>query len=377
MKFDVFDSFWDGVLIFDENQKLVYANEAAAVMLGQSLRRLRNYYRKSIFQIANFGNEKNLRRLDSYQHVEVIGSKGKKISAMMCVQKIPKTNHRWLIYLKDMSVEEGLQKKYLKELKIKERHIEQLKELDQLKDRFMILTTHELRTPLSALVGSCDILKNGGIDETTKTFFIHTIFEQSVHLMKLVNNIIDYTRIGTDKMEYYVQELPLRDVIVDSISSLKEFAEKSKVAVDIPTPEILDLKCYFDHHWLSVVVRNLLHNAIKFNRPNGRVDINVINDTKEEMLVIEFDDTGFGIEEKHIAEIFSGFQTTEQLIHHQSGTGLSLPLSKKIVEALGGKIVVESAIRKGTCFRVYLPKTKVLPSALYRKPLPDSGDLAA
>ncbi len=376
MKYDLFDSFWDGILAFGKNQELIYGNEAAAVMLGLSLRRLHNAYNKPLFQIANFGKT-NLKSIDSYQHVEVIGFKGKKISAMMCVQKVPKIKDHWLIYIKDMSVEENLQKKYLKELKIKERHIEQLKEMDQVKDRFMILTTHELRTPLSALVGSCDILKNGGIDESTQKIFIDTISEQSSHLMKLVNNILDYTRIGTDKMEYYVEELPIRDVLFDSIQSLKEFAEKNKVNINMPMAESLSLKCYFDYHWIGVVIRNLVHNAIKFNKKDGRIDIHVIDDNNENCVGVEIEDTGFGIEQKRFSEIFSGFQTTEQLSHHQSGTGLSLPLSKKIVEVLGGRIEVESAVRVGSCFRFYLPKGRVLAPNLYKKPPSDSGDLAA
>ncbi|OQW48571.1 MAG: hypothetical protein A4S09_04015 [Proteobacteria bacterium SG_bin7] len=376
MKYDLFDSFWDGVLVFDQNQELIYGNEAAAVMLGLSLRRLHNSCHKPLSQTANFGSI-NLKNIDNYQHVEVIGPKGKRLSAMICVQKLPKIKDRWLIYLKDMSVEENLQKKYLKELKIKERHIAQLREMDQVKDRFMILTTHELRTPLSALVGSCDILKNGGIDTATQKIFIDTIFEQSSHLMKLVNNILDYTRIGTDKMDYFVEELAIRDVLFDSIQSLKDFAEKNKVTIDMPTPEAPSLRCYFDLHWIGVVVRNLVHNAIKFNRQNGRVDIHVREDDTEGYVIVEIEDTGFGIEEKRFQEIFSGFQTTEQLSHHQSGTGLNLPLSKKIVEALGGKIEVESVVRKGSIFRFYLPKSKVLAASFYQKPPKNTGDLAA
>lgn len=376
MKYELFDSFWDGVLVFDQNQELIYGNEAAAVMLGLSLRRLRNCYEKPLFQIANFGKIR-LKSIDSYQHVEVIGFKGKKVSVMMCVQPIPKVKDHWMIYLKDMSMEENLQKKYLKELKTKERHIEQLKEMDQIKDRFMILTTHELRTPLSALVGSCDILKNGGVDDATQKIFIDTIFEQSSHLMKLVNNILDYTRIGTDKMDYYVEELPISHVLFDSIQSLKDFAEKSLVTIKIPSAESLNLKCYFDYHWVGVVIRNLVHNAIKFNKKNGSIDIHVFDDGNENSVVVEIEDTGFGIEQKRFSEIFSGFQTTEQLSHHQSGTGLSLPLSKKIVEALGGKIEVQSAVRVGSCFRFYLPKSKVLAASFYQKPPSDSGDLAA
>ncbi len=377
MKFDIFDSFWDGVLVFDSSQKLIYGNDAAATLLGYSARRLRRFYDKPLSDVVIFGTKTDLRKIDSYQHIDVMGAKGKSISVMICVQKVTEMKNQWLLYLKDMSVEENLQKKYLKELKIKERHIEQLKEMDQVKDRFMILTTHELRTPLSALVGSCDILKNGGVDDTTKNFFVDTIFEQANYLMTLVNNIVDYTRIGTGKMEYYVEELPVREVLLDSILSLKDFAATNKVIVDMPTPENLDLKCFFDRHWLSVVVRNLVHNGIKFNRPGGRVNINVFDIPKDDNVIVEFEDNGFGIEESKFQDIFSGFQTTEQLDHHQSGTGLSLPLAKRIIETLGGKINVESIVRKGTCFRIYLPKIKTLPTEFYRTPPKNSGDLAA
>lgn len=391
MKYDIFDSYWDGVLVVDGDQNLIYCNEVAAAFFNQSLKRAQSSYNKPIAKLATFKNESTHKPVDftkwknsTYQLVEIATAKEstrtakEKVStAMMSVHKIDKENNQWIAFLRDTSVEISLQKKYNRELKIKEKHIEQLKELDAVKDRFMLLTTHELRTPLSALVGSCDILKSVDLSPGDRAYFTNVIFEQASHLMTLVNNILDYTRIGTGKMDYCVEKLSLSEIVRDSISSLRDLANNNKIVIDFVSKEDKEFMCYFDQQWLGVVLRNILHNAIKFNKYHGRVDVCVFNDKKNDLCVVEIEDTGNGIDEKRIHEIFSGFQTTEQLDHHQSGSGLSLPLSKQILEALGGKIEVKSALGKGTCFKIILPTTEVLPKNYYKKPPQDSGDLAA
>lgn len=199
LDYSVFDSFLDGIFIVDKNLNLIYCNEIAANLSGNSYRRLKYNYGKAFTKFIKFENEwftdkkilANVKEATPYLQLQMLLQHGAPNNVLVSIQKIPRElqgSDHWILIIKDQTVEQILHKKYRRQLKLKEDNIRALKDLDHAKDRFMILITHELRTPLSAILGTCDVLINKLYDdESQRDAFTKTIFEQSKHLLSLIH----------------------------------------------------------------------------------------------------------------------------------------------------------------------------------------------
>ena len=290
-----------------------------------------------------------------------------------------------LIMFQDTTFQKKLQKEIvLKQQEIKKAYEDllaqnkQLKELDLAKNKFIALTTHELRTPVSALVATADIIVNKLYDdEAQKDEFIKTIHEQGNHLLALVNDILDFTKLQAGKMEYFVEHADAAAIVCEQISNFAPMGAQDGIIVDFQNPENKKWECYFDHIRLSQVIANIINNAIKFNKTNGTVTVSLKEDAKKEFTVISIADTGKGIEATKIEKVFNEFETVSDVSKHHKGTGLGMPISKRIIESMGGKISLTSEFGVGTTFEVYIPNTKVLAEAYYRSRPSEDGDLAA
>jgi signal transduction histidine kinase len=239
------------------------------------------------------------------------------------------------------------------------------------------MVSHDLRTPLSAIIASSEILKLKLYDTTEQldefTLMIH---DQGNQMLNLVNDILDFVKIQSGKMDYFIESAEIREVIEHELCALKSVADISNISV-----ELLPFKsggvCYFDKVRIKQVFNNLLSNAIKYNRPNGAVRL--IVDETDSHVNLTFEDTGHGIENENLGKIFNEFETLGKIAHHAKGTGLGLPITKRMIEAMGGEIFVTSKIGVGSQFKIAIPKNKVLPEELYRSrpEESESGDLAA
>jgi signal transduction histidine kinase len=240
-----------------------------------------------------------------------------------------------------------------------------LKELDHAKDRFIALTTHELRTPLSAMVASAEILKLGLYDtpEQMKEF-VDMIHDQGTQLQDLVNDILDFAKIRAGKMDFFIE---LHDVVGFTQAIARNFesmAEQDKIQMNFAAPPTAIL-CYYDEVRLRQVLSNVINNAIKYNRRGGSVNVEFLQD--ETVVKVLVKDTGKGIPSDQFEKVFNEFETLGQVAQHHKGTGLGMPISRKLIEGMGGTIELESSeIGVGSCFCVEIPKTKVLPAELYR-----------
>jgi signal transduction histidine kinase len=289
-----------------------------------------------------------------------------------------------LIMFQDITFQKKLQKEIaLKQAEIKKAYEEllgqnkQLKELDLAKNRFIALTTHELRTPVAAIVGTADILVNKLYDDDNqKEEFIKTIFEQGNFLMALVNDILDFAKLQAGKMEYFIEQLNIADLVREQAHHFEPWAQKETLTIKFED-QGKTWPCYFDHMRTSQVVANIINNAIKFNKKNGRVDISLSVDPTDNYTIISVKDTGKGIDASKIATVFNEFETINDVSKHHKGTGLGMPISKRIIESQGGQIKLESELGVGTTFHVYVPNKKVMSSDLYRSRPGSDGDLAA
>ncbi len=252
---------------------------------------------------------------------------------------------------------------------------QQLKELDIAKDRFVAMTTHELRTPVSAILASADILKSNLYDDKTQhDEFVNIVFEQAQHLLDLVNDILDFSKIRANKMDYYIEEKDLSETVAHEFESMKQIAKNAKIEL-ILTPPAKPMLCYFDEVRIKQVVTNLISNAIKYNVPNGQVRVEI--KSTAEYCEVYIQDTGKGIAEADFGKIFSEFETLGKMGNHSKGTGLGLPISQRMVRRMGGEILLTSEIGKGSVFWFTVPRQRILDEVDYRSRSSSTDDIAS
>jgi signal transduction histidine kinase len=291
---------------------------------------------------------------------------------------------RLLIMFQDTTIQKKLQREVqLKQEEIHKAYSElleqntQLKALDNAKDKFIALTTHELRTPLSAIVATADVLEMGLYEsEEQKAEFIHTINEQAQQLMELVNDILDFAKIRAGKMEYYIEELPLLPLVQKLVTNFDQMARQAQVTLKIEATAGKPVIGYVDSLRLKEVVNNVVNNAIKYNRPDGSVTIK-LEIHGENVARVSVRDTGQGMPADKLHHVFNEFETVGSVSQHHKGTGLGMPISKRLMQGMGGDLTLESEEGVGSVFFIDLPQTKVLSEEFYRS-RPDAwGDFAA
>ena len=233
---------------------------------------------------------------------------------------------------------------------------DRLQELDRLKDDFMSSVTHELRTPLTSIRAFSEILFDNpemGIEERQN--FLSIITKETERLTRLVNQVLDMAKIESGRTVWHNEELDLREVIDSSIASVSQVYREKDVALIAEMPEKVPM-LMADRDRLIQVMLNLLSNAVKFVAPgSGKVIVRLL--LQEHDLRVDVVDNGPGIcrEDQHV--IFEKFrQGGDTLTDKPPGTGLGLPISRQIVELLGGRLWVESELGKGAMFSLTLPR---------------------
>ncbi|MBN8537155.1 MAG: HAMP domain-containing histidine kinase [Deltaproteobacteria bacterium] len=302
--------------------------------------------------------------------------------ASVMTKQINVANEKFLlIQFQDLSVQNKLQREILtkrNELKLAYEEMllqnKQLRELDLAKDRFIALTTHELRTPVSAIVSSAEILKHR-FYETQEQLdeFVSIVYDQGKQLLELINDILDLSRINAGKMDYYIEEGNLFALVEEQMNSLNNLAQERGIRMSIETPSF-NSSCYFDAVRLCQVISNVLTNAIKYNNENGTINIWLEENTKFINLYIR--DSGVGIASEDIEKVFNEFETIGKVSQHSKGTGLGMPISKKIIESMGGEIHLKSTFGEGSTFWIMVPKEKKLDPSWYRG-RPSDGEIGS
>ena len=289
-------------------------------------------------------------------------------------------------YLMLMFQDVTFQKKLMREVALKQEELKKtyneileqnvaLKALDKAKDKFMALVTHELRTPLSAIIATAEVLHLKLYDNEQQLHeFIATINAEGQHLMEIVNDILDFSKIRAGQMEFYIEESDPVKLMAKHKDGFEQMATGNEITLELKTPD-KPVKCYFDPLRLNQVVANVISNAIKFSKKGGTVTLSV-ND-KVDSVVLAIKDQGAGIPKQFASKVFNEFETIENVKTHHKGTGLGMPISKKLMEGIGGKIWFDSEEGVGTTFFLEIPKKKVCNQELYRSRPGMDADLAA
>jgi signal transduction histidine kinase len=232
---------------------------------------------------------------------------------------------------------------------------EDLKRLDQVKTSFFSMINHEMRTPLTAIIGYIDLLLVGDSLTSDEEQMIHTMRNNSRRLLDLVNNILDISRIEDGKLTLVRRGIEIQPVVNQAIDAIKPMADKKHIAINVDiSPEIPAV--WGDPKRVHQILVNLLSNAVKYTPDTGIVTVTAQPSESSDMVKIGVRDTGIGIPPNLLPLIFDRFSRIERPeTEHTAGTGLGLSIAKGLVEVHGGEIWVESEERRGTCFTFTLP----------------------
>jgi signal transduction histidine kinase/CheY-like chemotaxis protein len=238
-----------------------------------------------------------------------------------------------------------------KELDIRNREVERA---TQMKSNFLASMSHELRTPLNAIVGFSDLLAEGTpgqLNDKQKRFVNH-IKQGSTHLLQLINDILDLSKIEAGQLELRSEEFLVTDALPEVLSTIHPLAIAKNIRVEHTVESKSLLKA--DRVRFKQILYNLLSNAVKFTPNGGRVAIECVD--YRDLVRVSVTDTGIGIRPEDQEIIFDEFRQVDGSVNdtHQ-GTGLGLAITKRLVEQQGGKISVESEFGKGSRFTFALP----------------------
>jgi len=223
------------------------------------------------------------------------------------------------------------------------------------KSKFLANMSHELRTPLNAVVGFSEMLLLGtfGTLNEKQTRYVNNINSSGKHLLDLINDILDLSKVEAGKMELRPKEFDVSPMIEEVNKLVASIAEKKRI--DIST-DLADnnIVVEADKIKFKQILYNLLSNSIKFTPDNGTIVVSA--NVKDEMLYVSVKDSGMGIAKEDIGAIFRPFKQLEEMNSKvQQGTGLGLALVKRFVEMHGGEIWVESEVDVGSTFTFTIP----------------------
>ncbi|MEO0035384.1 MAG: hypothetical protein RLZZ501_1407, partial [Pseudomonadota bacterium] len=222
----------------------------------------------------------------------------------------------------------------------------------QAKSAFLANMSHELRTPMNAILGFSQFLEMDATLTAAQRDSVLTIYQAGRHLLDLINEILDLARIEAGRIDLSIESVPVEPVLTECLDLIAPLAQERGIALIRRAGEP-GLAARADRLRLKQVLVNLLSNAIKYNRPNGTVRI-LTRRTGPETLRLTVVDTGRGIAPDRIQELFIPFNRLGAEYTDTEGTGIGLALSRRIVEAMAGRISVESNPGQGSAFSIEL-----------------------
>lgn len=245
------------------------------------------------------------------------------------------------------------------ELRVKQRTREledltkELEKANQVKSQFLANMSHEIRTPLTAIVGHAEAIIHDDIDTNKVQEDIEVIHGNSLHLLELINDILDLSRIEANKFELEIQPLDLAELIQDLSYTFSSQAQQKNLTFTIEHQLTLPFVIQVDSLRLKQILLNLCANAIKFTE-SGQVTLSI--SWMNEELVFTVTDTGIGLSEEHLAQVFEIFTQADNSISRRfGGSGLGLTLSNQLAKLMSGSIVVTSKLGSGSRFCLNLP----------------------
>ena len=326
----IVNSMKDGLIVLDQNQRIIRLNPAMEQMLGVAAAEVIN---KSISELQTNPNCRPLVQLVQTQSSDY---------------EVVLTDPRERALKVHSSRLKGREGEKLGEVKVVI-DITRERELDQMKSDFIANTSHELRTPLHSIRGFVKLMLDGKVpNPETQQEFLVIIDEQSQHLNNLVDSILNIAAIESGEMVFDRQPVSMKQVIDKTVVKLQRLGDDKEIAIETSLPETLP-NIEGDPEKLGQVMTNLVGNAIKFSPQGSKVLVTARPDNNG--VLVQVTDQGIGIPVDAIPRLFQKFSKVDNSITQSvRGTGLGLYIAKQIVEAHGGHIWVESEPNKGSTF---------------------------
>lgn len=227
----------------------------------------------------------------------------------------------------------------------------------RLKDEFLASVSHELRTPLTAILGQSEIMQEQlyGSLNAQQLKSLHTIESSGRHLLSLINDILDVSKMEAGKLEIKFNMIVIEELCQASLRLIKQSAKKKQIKIVTHFDTMVSV-IQADSRRLKQILVNLLSNAVKFTPEDGQIGLEVVGDTAQQVVRFTVWDTGIGISPEGMEQIFQPFiQLDAKLSRKYEGTGLGLTLVRRLTELHGGTVTVESEVGKGSHFTVSLP----------------------
>lgn len=262
----------------------------------------------------------------------------------------------------DITERKSLEREVARHTENLEKAYRDLQQLDELKDEFLSSVSHELRTPLTAIKGSAELLLDGeGVDDQIRQEFLTIINSESDRLTRLINDLLDLSRIEAGKESWNDDWCSLSEIVTTAVSALQVLGSQKDIDVRVSLdPDLPSVRCDVDK--IDQVLTNLLSNAIKFTPSGGTIQVTgkarLMDDCSGDNGVVEINvtDNGVGMAVEDLGIIFQKFKqvgnTPEDL---RKGTGLGLPICQHIINHYGGHIWADSKLDEGSSFKFTLP----------------------
>ena len=227
--------------------------------------------------------------------------------------------------------------------------------LNETKDRFISIISHDLRTPFSSILGFTDLLlSDKELNEDERKQYIEFIQESSKSMLSLVNSLLDWTRLQTGRIRFEPERVEAYKIIENSLNALSGVAFQKDIEISSNVGD--DIYVFVDKDLILQVFNNLISNAIKFTPQGGSIRISVTSSPKMRFLEFSIKDSGMGIKHENINKLFRiDTKFTSEGTAGEKGTGLGLSLVKEIIDKHGGSIWVESEFGNGSDFKFTLP----------------------
>ncbi|MBI3586766.1 MAG: PAS domain S-box protein [Ignavibacteriales bacterium] len=361
---DLFDNAAQGMFQSSVNGKLINANRVLLRLLGyDSLQEmagmnLADLYvnpddRKILCKVleiegycSNF--ELNLRRKD-----------GKIITTLEHSRAIKDEKGNVVMYegiLEDITARKELEEQIRHNVETLKASEETLKSLNVQKNKLFSVLSHDLRSPLTSILGFCDILLNEGehLQPEEHKEFMNYIKASAKQQLALVNKLLDWSRLETNRIKLDIKEIDLYDAVQSGIIALAGTAKQKEIELSMNLPTNMNVSG--DAQLLQQVFMNLISNSLKFTPNQGNISIRLAQESKD-FWAIDVCDTGVGIPASDLPKMFKAEEMyTRPGLAGEQGTGLGLPICYEIVQKHGGNIEVKSEEGKGTTFTVTFPK---------------------
>lgn len=220
------------------------------------------------------------------------------------------------------------------------------------KSEFLSNMSHELRTPLNAILGFTQLMEMDAELDTTNREYVSEIHKAGNHLLDLINDVLDLTRVESGHIELNIEDVDIADLIVESLNLVRALADRFGIELHFSRGLNAFVRC--DRKRMKQVLLNLLSNAIKYNHTDGDIYIDIFSH-QQRRLSIAIRDTGSGIPREKLSQIFQPFNRLDADKTSIEGTGIGLTLTRRILQIMDGEITVDSEPGVGSTFTVHLP----------------------